>query len=218
MIPVPMAAPSGNELSGLQIHTAKAILPDMTLTTPPPPSVVTLLPGECAASRGEKTFSTLLGSCIAACIYDNRRGIGGMNHFMLPDQGSMNPLKAAYDKSARYGDYAMELLINRAMGLGAERRDLVAKLFGGAALVQHIDNDIGLRNIEFALRYLYVEKIPIVASDLGGAFARKIDFNPASGQVALKRIRNVSNTLIQREIALAHKMQEDDPCGPIIFF
>lgn len=179
--------------------------------------VTHLLPGECAVSRGETAFATILGSCVTACIYDKHRGIGGMNHFMLPQNGSLDPMQAAHDRSARYGDYAMELLINRAMAQGAERHNLVAKLFGGAAVLQ-IASTIGMRNIEFALRYLRIESIPVIASDLGGSCARKILFYPGDGHIELTRIRRPSQALTQRETSLIQKMDDADPAGEIIFF
>lgn len=179
--------------------------------------VVMLLPGDCQVSRGEKAFSTLLGSCVTACIYDWVKGIGGMNHFMLPEHGSLDPTRAVSDKSARYGDYAMELLINRSMALGADRKHLVAKLFGGAAMLNGIGSQIGIRNAEFALNYLSLEKIQVVAVDLGGDCARKLCFWPKSGQVELRRI-HTSARLINRELDYARKVQEEDPAGPIVFF
>ncbi len=161
---------------------------------------------------------TLLGSCVAVCIHDKVRGIGGMNHFLLPVNGSIDPLQAAYDKTARYGDYAMELLINRAMALGAERRNLVAKVFGGASMLGNVNNTIGERNADFALNYLDVEKIPVSAKDLGGNCARKISFYPDSGKVVLRRIRTTNTTLLSREQAYAKKIQQEDAEVPIIFF
>lgn len=182
------------------------------------PLLVNLMPGECGVSKGEQAFVTLLGSCVAVCIHDKVRGIGGMNHFLLPAGGSIDPMQAAWDKTARYGDYAMELLINRAMALGAERRHLVAKVFGGAAMLTNIVNTIGIRNAEFALNYLRVENIPISGQDLGGTFARKICFYPDSGKVVLRRIRTTSQSLLTREQAFAKKIQEEDAQGDIFFF
>lgn len=182
------------------------------------PPLVNLMPGECGVSKGEHGFVTLLGSCVAVCIYDKVRGIGGMNHFLLPASSSTDPLQAVWDKSARYGDYAMELLINRSMALGADRRNLVAKVFGGAAMLSNIANTIGARNAEFALNYLRVEHIPVSGQDLGGTCARKVCFYPDSGKVVLRRIRTASSSLISREQAFSRKIQEEDTDGPIIFF
>ncbi|SFM98942.1 chemotaxis protein CheD [Formivibrio citricus] len=184
----------------------------------PSPPLVNLMPGECGVSKGEQAFVTLLGSCVAVCIHDKLHGIGGMNHFLLPAGGSIDPMQAAWDKTARYGDYAMELLINRAMALGAERRHLVAKVFGGAAMLSNVASTVGARNAEFALNYLHVENIPITAQDLGGACARKVCFYPDSGKVVLRRIKTTSQTLLVREQAFAKKIQEDDAQGEIIFF
>lgn len=185
---------------------------------PPTPPLVNLMPGECGVSKGERGFVTLLGSCVAVCIHDKVHGIGGMNHFLLPAGGSIDPMQAAWDKTARYGDYAMELLINRAMALGAERRYLVAKVFGGAAMLSNVASTVGTRNAEFALNYLRVENIPILAQDLGGTFARKVCFYPDSGKVVLRRIRTTNNVLLTREQAFAKKIQEEDTQGDIFFF
>lgn len=184
----------------------------------PAASSVQVLPGDCqVAQDGDKTFATLLGSCVSACIYDWVKGIGGMNHFMLPIQGSLDPTRAGTDKSARYGDYAMELLINRCMALGANRQHLVAKLFGGAAVLNGVNSVIGVRNAEFALNYLQLEGIQLLAVDLGGDCARRLQFNPKNGEVALRRIR-CSRELLLRERNYANQVQAEDPVGPIVFF
>lgn len=191
--------------------------PDRPLPGSKNPAIIQVMPGDCLISKGDKTLSTLLGSCVSACIYDWVKGIGGMNHFMLPVQGSLDPTRASTDKSARYGDFAMELLINRCMTQGADRKHLVAKVFGGAAVLGGVSSQIGIRNAEFALSYLQIEGIKVLAVDLGGQSARKIDFHPRNGRVELRHIR-ASHALLSREIDYAQKVQDDDPAGPVIFF
>ncbi|MGA2492802.1 MAG: chemotaxis protein CheD [Roseiarcus sp.] len=121
--------------------------------------------------------STLLGSCVAACIRDPLTGVGGMNHFLLPGEDGR-----AYDHEAeRYGDYLMELLINGLMKQGAHRDRLEAKLFGGARMMAGL-SDIGKKNAEFAERYLKHEGIAVVGKDLGGERGRRLQYWPVSGR------------------------------------
>ncbi len=121
--------------------------------------------------------STLLGSCVAACIRDPLVGVGGMNHFLLPGEDARSH---AYD-AERYGDYLMELLVNGLMKQGAHRDRLEAKLFGGARMMSGL-SDIGLKNAEFAERYLKYEGIKLVGKDLGGQRGRRLQYWPVSGR------------------------------------
>jgi chemotaxis protein CheD len=121
--------------------------------------------------------STLLGSCVAACIRDPITGVGGMNHFLLPGEDGRS-----HDHEAeRYGDYLMELLINGLMKQGAQRDRLEAKLFGGARMMGGL-SDIGKKNAEFAERYLKHEGIAVVGKDLGGDKGRRLQYWPVSGR------------------------------------
>jgi chemotaxis protein CheD len=129
------------------------------------------------AESDELALTTVLGSCVAACINDPLARVGGMNHFLLPGEESG---KQARDRE-RYGVHLMELLVNGLMQLGARRDRLQAKLFGGARVVRGL-SDIGLKNGEFADRFLRYEGIAIVNKDLGGELGRRIQFWPASGR------------------------------------
>jgi chemotaxis protein CheD len=122
--------------------------------------------------------STLLGSCVAACIRDPIAGVGGMNHFLLPGEGG-RPADA--QDAERYGDYLMELLVNGLMQQGAQRDRLEAKLFGGARMMRGL-SDIGRKNAEFAERYLRHEGISVVGRDLGGERGRRLQYWPVSGR------------------------------------
>lgn len=123
-------------------------------------------------------MTTVLGSCIAACIRDPQSGVGGMNHFLLPDAGD-----GRRDGDAvRYGAYAMEVLINDLLKKGARRERLEAKIFGGAKLFDG-RSDVGASNSAFAERFLRDEGIPIVSSSTGGVSARRVEFWPTSGRV-----------------------------------
>lgn len=156
-----------------------------------------ILPGEYFVSENGMLLVTVLGSCVAACIRDTDAGIGGMNHFMLPDEGGRDILGS----SARYGTYAMEVLINHLLKLGARRNRLEAKVFGGGAVLTSLSSsNVGARNAEFVLDYLKTENIPIVAKDLMESYPRKVYYFPQTGRVLVKKLHRVHNeTLFSRE-------------------
>lgn len=138
---------------------------------------VTVLQGECRVSNDPKViFSTVLGSCVAVCLYDPVTKVGGMNHFLLPGSGSNS------QGDLRYGVHSMELLINDLFKYGAERSTLLAKLFGGAAIVKQ-RSGIGESNASFARSFLQREGINCLARSLGGSTARRIRFQPTTGEV-----------------------------------
>lgn len=124
-------------------------------------------------------MSTVLGSCVAACLYDPVRGVGGMNHFLLADGDG--------EEAMRYGAYAMEVLINDLLKLGASREQLQAKLFGGAKMMERL-NDIGGENARFARQFLATEGIPIVGESLGGRRARRVEFWPVGGRARQREV------------------------------
>jgi len=158
-----------------------------------------ILPGEYYATTRDMLLVTVLGSCVCACIRDKVSGIGGMNHFMLPDAGQdqNNPLGA----SARYGAYAMEILINQLLKMGAKRGNFEAKVFGGGAVLRGFTvANIGERNADFVLKFLDMEKIPVAAQDLLDIYPRKVYYFPRTGLVRVKKLRRVHNdTIISRE-------------------
>lgn len=158
-----------------------------------------IMPGEYFVTGRDMVLVTVLGSCVAACIRDRTTGIGGMNHFMLPDSGQdqNNPLSS----SARYGTYAMEMLINQLTKLGAKRQNLEAKLFGGGNVLRGFTvANIGERNAQFASDYLATEGIKVVAQDLLDIYPRKVYFFPTTGKVMVKKLKRVHNdTIIARE-------------------
>lgn len=140
---------------------------------------VKLLPGEYFVDCGDILIMTTLGSCIAACLWDSSARIGGMNHFMLPEG----------EGDARYGSYAMELLINEMMKKGASRSALEAKVFGGGRVMTGTDSlHVGERNTRFVLEYLRAEGIPIVSSDVLDVYPRKVCFQPLNGKAMVKRL------------------------------
>ena len=158
-----------------------------------------ILPGEYYATARDMLLVTVLGSCVCACIRDKVSGIGGMNHFMLPDAGQdqNNPLGEA----ARYGTYAMEILINQLLKMGANRNNFEAKVFGGGAVLRGFTvANIGEKNAEFVLKFLKTEKIHIAAQDLLDIYPRKVYFFPHTGLVRVKKLKQVHNdTIISRE-------------------
>ncbi|HET9821548.1 MAG TPA: chemoreceptor glutamine deamidase CheD [Burkholderiaceae bacterium] len=142
---------------------------------------VKVLPGEFFVHEEDILIMTTLGSCIAACIWDRERRIGGMNHFMLPDGGGA--------ECGRYGSYAMELLINELIKRGASRQTLEAKVFGGGAVISGMTSiNIGERNTNFVLDYLHTERIAVVSKDVLDIYPRKVCFLPASGKAMVKRL------------------------------
>ncbi|MDY6862456.1 MAG: chemotaxis protein CheD [Thermodesulfobacteriota bacterium] len=147
---------------------------------------VTINGGEFYVSVEPKIIYTLIGSCVAVCLFDSQMHIGGMNHFLLPG----NPDMKSFNDSARYGINAMELLINDMMSLGADRRQFMAKVFGGGHILQKISTQQspGPKNAQFVLAFLNKEKIKVTGMDLGGKKARKIFFNTYTGEVFLKSI------------------------------
>lgn len=138
-------------------------------------------------------LSTILGSCVCACIYDTERNLGGLNHFLLPGGSDSSHSKE------RYGAYAMEILINELLKKGATRTNLAAKLFGGSMMIQNQEN-IGELNSQFALNYLKSEGIPCVSESLGGRSARRIHFHPATGRARQFKVPS-DKTLDQAVIA-----------------
>ena len=143
---------------------------------------VKVLPGEYFVSSEDIVIMTVLGSGIAACIWDGRARVGGMNHFMLPDGD-------AGEGSGRYGSFAMELLINEMLKLGARRETMQAKVFGGGQVMAGFTTmNVGERNTKFVLDYLATERIPVVSQDVLDIHPRKVCFFPVTGKALVKRL------------------------------
>ncbi len=139
----------------------------------------------------ETALITVLGSCVAACLYDPLRGVGGMNHFLLADGDG--------EEAMRYGAYAMEVLINDLLKMGASRERLQAKLFGGARIMDRL-NDIGAENVIFARRFLSTEGIPLVGESLGGRRARRVEFWPVGGRARQREVDQFAETRAARPV------------------
>lgn len=151
-----------------------------------------VLPGEYYVSDEDIIIMTVLGSCIAACIWDSRLRIGGMNHFMLPEGGA--------DTSGRYGSYAMELLINELIKRGATREYMQAKVFGGGAVISGMTTmNVGERNTQFVLDYLATERIPVVSKDVMDIYPRKVVFFPVTGKAMVKRLAHAHPEVLEQQ-------------------
>lgn len=161
-----------------------------------------LMPGEYYVTNQDEMITTVLGSCVAACIRDVVTGVGGMNHFMLPET-SENRLnardEAVVGNATRYGNYAMEHLINSILQNGGKRKNLEVKLFGGGKIIATL-GDVGARNIRFVLDYVDTEALKLVSQDLGDIYPRKVNFFPMTGRVRMKKIKDLHNqTIFLRE-------------------
>ncbi|MDB6085277.1 MAG: cheD [Gammaproteobacteria bacterium] len=176
-----------------------------------------ILPGEYFVTRSDEAITTVLGSCIAACIRDPAVRIGGMNHFMLPEDNSSGRsswIDGPGGLATRYGSYAMESLINELMKLGARRDRFEVKLFGGGRILSSM-TDVGKKNITFAKDFLKLEGFKIAAEDVGDVYPRRLLYFPATGVVMLKRLRALDVVEIaQRETnylsSLAARPADDD--------
>jgi chemotaxis protein CheD len=159
---------------------------------------VKVLPGEFFVYDEDILIMTTLGSCIAACLWDREKRIGGMNHFMLPDG-------AGAADSGRYGSFAMELLINEMIKRGATRSTMEAKVFGGGAVISGMNSiNVGERNTTFVMDYLRTERITVVSKDVLDIYPRKVCFLPASGKAMVKKLASANTeALVAQERAAA---------------
>jgi len=181
--------------------------------------VVKILPGEYYVTRYDEILTTVVGSCVSACIRDNVRRIGGMNHFMLPTHtSSLEKWENTYASTAsRYGSVAMEQMINEILKYGGKRQNLEVKLFGGGRIVGNMIN-IGQRNIEFVKDYVKLENLVLLAEDLGDIYPRKILYYPNNGRVRVKKLRAMEQSIIARENAYRHYLEVQPTEGDIDFF
>lgn len=175
-----------------------------------------ILPGEYYVTARDMMLVTVLGSCVSACIRDTKTGIGGMNHFMLPEGDPHNPLS----ESARYGGYAMEMLLNQLLKMGASRARLEAKVFGGGAVMRGFTlHNVGERNSDFVLEYLAAERIRVASQDLRDIYPRKVYYFPATGRVLVKKLKQVhNNTILQREQEYGSRLKTSEMSGDVELF
>ncbi|MCY7316886.1 MAG: chemoreceptor glutamine deamidase CheD [Rubrivivax sp.] len=171
---------------------------------------VKVLPGEFFVHDTDMLVMTTLGSCIAACLWDRDRRVGGMNHFLLPDGGA-----GTDGDSGRYGNFAMELLIGELIKRGANRSSMEAKVFGGGSVVSGMNSiNVGERNTRFVLDYLRTERITVVSKDVLDIYPRKVCFLPASGKAMVKRLASANTeALAALERAAANRAAPAKPCS-----
>ncbi|MCL1143046.1 chemoreceptor glutamine deamidase CheD [Shewanella gaetbuli] len=179
---------------------------------------VKILPGEYFATTQNTLIVTVLGSCVSVCLRDPVLGIAGMNHFLLPSDNCHQGGETS--ASARYGVYAMEILINHLLKLGANKSRLEAKVFGGGNVLEGFTTvNVGERNAEFVQEYLTMERIPIIAADLLDIYPRKVYFFPETGKVLVKKIKKINNTTIfDRESEYKLKLRSQDNSGDVELF
>ena len=182
--------------------------------------VAKILPGELYVSKTDESITTVLGSCISACIWDSVMGVGGMNHFMLP-QANANNSSAWRENdsySCRYGNWAIEFLINEILKNGGNRKNLQAKIFGGGKILNSM-TDVGMGNIGFAITYLESEGIEIVSKDVGGPWPRKVLFEPITGRARVRKLKQLHNdTIERRERAYLNSLQSHEEDSNIELF
>ena len=172
-------------------------------------AAVKLLPNQYFVTDKEMALTTVLGSCVAACIHDRVAGVGGMNHFMLPDEVHHlvsdvrlkdNVIPMYSTQNMKYGTYAMEVLLMQLLKAGARRERLEAKVFGGGAVLENMTVlNIGNRNAEFILRYLRQEGIPIAAQDLCGKLPRRVTYFPKSGKAMVRALRRQDDLILVQQ-------------------
>ena len=180
---------------------------------------VKILPGEYYTTTRDLVIVTVLGSCVSACIRDRASGIGGMNHFMLPE-GNPADINNPVSESARYGTYAMEVLINQLLKSGARRENLEAKIFGGGNVLSGFSSiNVGEKNAAFVRKYLRDENIRVVGEDLNDIYPRKVYFFPKTGRVLVKKLKQLhNNTLATREESYAKKINTSKVAGDVELF
>ena len=180
-----------------------------------------LLPGEYYVTKSNEAIYTTLGSCISACIRDRVSGVGGMNHFMLPASAAADKdgwKSTSLSEATRYGNFAMEHLINDILKNGGQKQNLEVKLFGGGRIMQNM-TDVGLRNITFAHDYLKTEGLVSVSEDLGDIYPRMVVYFPATGRVRVKRLRSLhTNTIAAQEAQYMESIREKPVGGEVELF
>lgn len=180
-----------------------------------------ILPGEYYVTIHDELITTVLGSCVSACVRDKVFGIGGMNHFMLPaNKGEEVSSFGGAGESTRYGNFAMEQMINDILKNGGRRKNLEIKVFGGGKVLKNMSTlDIGQKNIDFVMQYIKDESLKLTAEDLGDVYPRKVLFFPTTGKVRVKKLRSMhNNTIIERERSYSKAIEKTPSSGEIELF
>ena len=170
-----------------------------------------ILPGEYYVSTQQEIIATVLGSCVSACVRDTRHGVGAMNHFLLPLHSGeeWSEQLVTNNQATRYGNFAMEHMINDVLKFGGSKKNLEFKIFGVSRVISKM-GEIGDSNIRFVLNYLQVEGYRIAAQDMGGTNPRKVLFYPMTGRVRVKKIKELHNdTIIRREVEFRRNLEQE---------
>lgn len=178
-----------------------------------------ILPGEYYVTTSNEFIVTVLGSCISACIRDRVKRIGGMNHFMLPETtGDGRWAGGSANTATRYGNFAMEHMINDILKNGGKRENLEVKICGGGRILQRM-TDIGMKNIAFVRTYLSMEGLALLAEDVGDIYPRKVQYMPMNGKLRVKRLLSLHNdTIVQRESKYMHELEDTPVAGEVELF
>ena len=176
-----------------------------------------ILPGEYYVTLHDEAIVTVLGSCVSACVRDRVMGIGGMNHFMLPETDK-DLESDNLSLATRYGSHAMERLINDILRNGGRRDNLEIKVFGGGRILPHM-TDIGIRNAVFVKKYIQMEGLALLGQDLGEIFPRKVVYFPVTGLAMVKKLRSLHNdTIIRREADYMSHIKNTKNTGTVDLF
>ena len=179
-----------------------------------------VLPGEYLVTSNDVMLVTVLGSCVSACMRDPLAGVGGMNHFMLPDADADAKSSSWANESARYGGFAMEMLVNDLLKRGASRSRLETKVFGGGAVLPGFTvNNVGERNGRFVLDYLRNEGLTVNGQDLFDVYPRRVHYFPRTGKVMVKRLPSANDTeVLASERLYRSRLQESPTTGSVELF
>lgn len=179
-----------------------------------------ILPGEFYVTGNDEVIVTLLGSCISVCVYEPVMKLGGMNHFMLPVTGNSIDHDAILlnGEAGRYGNYAMEHMINEMLKQGARKERLQFKVFGGGKVLKNATT-VGDSNIEFVFDYLQKENYSVLSSNVGDIYPRKILFYTSTGDVFMKKLQTLHNdTILERERSYKEKLEKEKLSGDVELF
>lgn len=178
-------------------------------------NAVKILPGEFFVSSDDIVISTVLGSCVSACLWDAAARVGGMNHFMLPDGKDADPIGLA----GRYGVFAMERLINELMKCGARKNAIEAKVFGGGCVMANFTTlDVGKRNAAFVVQFLRTEGIGLASQDLLDVYPRRVAFFPVSGRALCKKLAAADSSLMAAERKYTARITAKPVAGDVELF
>lgn len=183
-------------------------------------TIAKVMPGDYYVTTADESIATVLGSCIAACMRDPVAGVGGINHFMLPLGSEARAENWGSGSSAmnRFGNFAMEALINSIVKLGGDKRRLEVKLFGGGKVLD-ISSDVGATNVSFAEDYVAAEGLQVASRDVGRDYARKILYDPISGRARMRRLRESYVDFVAiKERQLLAQGKAEPPSGELELF